>query len=44
MTYFQLCWVFIAVQTFSSCRQQGLLLVAMHGLLLVVASLVEHRL
>ena len=33
------------VQAFSSCGEQGLLFVAVHGLLIVVASLVaEHRL
>ena len=32
-------------RTFSSCREQGLLFVAVHGLLIAVASLVaEHRL
>ena len=32
-------------QAFSSCGEQGLLFVAVHGLLIVVASLVvEHRL
>ena len=32
-------------RTFSSCHKQGLLFVAMHGLLIAVASLVaEHRL
>ena len=35
------CWA----RAFSSCGEQGLLLVAVHGLLIVVASLVaEHRL
>ena len=33
------------MQAFSSCGEQGLLVVAVHGLLVVVASLVvEHRL
>ena len=33
------------MQAFSSCGQQGLLLVVVHGLLIAVASLVaEHRL
>ena len=33
------------VQAFSSCGERGLLFVAVHGLLIVVASLVvEHRL
>ena len=41
--YFWLHWVFVAV--FSSCGEQGLLFVAVHGLLLTVASLVaEHGL
>ena len=43
--YFCLCWVFIAVRAFSRCGEQRLLSVAVHGLLIVVASLVvEHRL
>ena len=38
-------YLFIFVQTFSSCSKQGLLFVAVRRLLLVVASLVaEHRL
>ena len=43
--YFWLRLVFIAAQgLFSSCGEQGLLFVAVHGLLIVVASLVaEHR-
>ena len=43
--YFWLCWVFIAARgLFSSCGERGLLFVAVHGLLIVVASLVaEHR-
>ena len=33
------------VQAFSSCGEQGLLFIAVHGLLIVVSSLVaEHRL
>ena len=32
------------VQAFSSCGEQGLLFVAVRGLLIVVASLVEHGL
>ena len=33
------------VRAFSSCSERGLLVVAVHGLLIVVASLVvEHRL
>ena len=31
-------------QAFSSCSEQGLLFVAARGLLIAVASLVEHRL
>ena len=43
--YFWLCWVFAAVRAFSSCGERGLLLVAVRGLLIAVASLVvEHRL
>ena len=43
--YFWLHWVFLAVQAFSSCSEQGLLFVAVRGLLIVVASLVaEHGL
>ena len=43
--YFWLCWVFVAAQSFSSCGERGLLLLAVRGLLIVVASLVvEHRL
>ena len=42
---FCLHWVFVAAQAFSSCSEQGLLFVAVHGLLTVVASLaVEHGL
>ena len=38
--YFWLRWVFVAVRgLFSSCGEQGLLFVAVHGLLIVVASL-----
>ena len=41
--YFWLCWVFVAVRSFSSCGVRGLLFVAVHGLLIAVASLVaEH--
>ena len=45
-TYFWLRWVFVAAQrAFSSCGEQGLLFVAVCGLLIAVASLVEeHRL
>ena len=44
--YFWLHWVFVAVcGLFSGCSEQGLLLVAVHRLLIVVASLVaEHGL
>ena len=44
--FFWLHWVFIAAcRLFSSCGVQGLLFVAVHGLLISVASLVsEHRL
>ena len=45
LIYFWLPWVFVAVcGLFSSCSEQGLLFVAMRGLLIAVASLVaEHR-
>ena len=43
--YFWLCWVFVAVQTFSSCGEWGLLSSCGRGPLIVVASLVaEHGL
>ena len=44
--YFWLCWVFVAVHgLFSSCGERVLLFVVVHGLLIVVASLVaEHGL
>ena len=43
--YFWLCWIFTAVRAFSSCGEQRLLFIAVHGLLIVVASLVvEDRL
>ena len=44
--YFLLHWVFIAAHgLFSSCGEQGLLFVAVCGVLIVVAFLaVEHRL
>ena len=44
--YFWLCWVFVAVRgLFSSCSKRGLLFIAVHGLLIAVASLVaEHGL
>ena len=42
---FWLRWVFVAAWAFSSCGEQGLLFVAVRGLLIVVASLVaEHGL
>ena len=37
---FGCCWVFIAVQAFSSCREQEVTVVAEPGLLIAVASLV----
>ena len=37
-------WVFVAVRgLFSSCREQGLLFVAVRGLLIVVASFVAEQ-
>ena len=44
--YFWLRWVFIAAWgLFSSCREQGLLFVAVRGLLIAAASfIVEHGL
>ena len=44
--YFCLRWVFVAVhELFSSCGKWGLLFVAVHRLLIAVASLVvDHRL
>ena len=41
---FQLCWVFVAASRFfSSCGEQGLLFIAVCGLLIAVASLIaEH--
>jgi len=42
--YFWLCWVLIAVEwAFSSCGEWGLLLVAVCGLVVVVASLVVDQ-
>ena len=35
--YFWLCWVFVAVRVFSSCGEQGLLFIAVLGLLIVVS-------
>ena len=45
MYYFWLRWVFVALRgLFSSCSEQGLLLVGSCGFLVVVASLVaEHK-
>ena len=44
--YFWLCWVFVGAQgLFSDCGERGLLFVAVHRLLIAVASLdLEHRL
>ena len=43
--YLWLRWVFIAARAFSSCVERGLLFVAVHELLISVASLVaEHGL
>ena len=43
--YFWLHWVCCCARAFSSCGKWGLLFLAVHGLLTVVASLVvEHRL
>ena len=43
--YLRLGWVFVAAQAFSSCDKRGLLFVAVHGLLIEVASLAaEHGL
>ena len=43
--YFWLYWVFLAARRLSSYGESGLLFVAVHGLLIAVASLVEeHRL
>ena len=42
--YFWLHWVFVAARGLSlSCGEQGLLFVAVHGLLIAVASLVGER-
>ena len=38
--YLWLHWVFVAVRAFSSCAERGLLFVAVHRLLIAVASLV----
>ena len=43
--YFWLCWIFVAARgLFSGCGERGLLFVAVRGLLIVVASVVEHGL
>ena len=44
LIYLWLCWVFVAAWgLFSSCNEQGLLFVTVHGLLTAVVSLVvEH--
>ena len=43
--FFLLCWILVATQAFSSCGEQGLLFVVVHGLLTAAVSLVaEHRL
>jgi len=42
--YFCLCWIFIAALSLSRCGKWGFLFVAMLGLLITVASLVELRL
>ena len=42
--YFWLCWVFIAGQAFSSCSEQGLLFVAIRGLLIAASLVMAHRL
>ena len=43
--YFWLCCILAAAWAFSSCGERGLLFVAVHGLLIAVASLVaEHGL
>ena len=41
---FRLFWIFIPVQAFSHCTVQRLPFVVVHGLLIMVISLVEHRL
>ena len=41
--FFWLCWVFVAARGLSLVGEQGLLFIVVHGLLIVVASLVvEH--
>ena len=43
--YFWLHWVLVvACGLFSTCGERGLLFVVVHGLLVAVASLVEHGL
>ena len=45
LIYLLLCWVFVAARAFLWLQREGTALVAVHGLLLVVPSLVaEHRL
>ena len=41
--YFWLHWISVAAKTFSSCTEWGSVLVAVFGLLIVVASLVEEH-
>ena len=42
--YFWLCWIFIAAHGLSLCNEWGLLFIVLHGLLIMVTSLVgEHR-
>ena len=41
--FFLICWILVATQAFSSCGEQGLLFVVMHGPLTAAASPVaEH--
>ena len=42
--YFWLCWVFTAAGLFSNCSERSYSLAAVSRLLIVVASLMEHRL
>ena len=43
--FIRLCWVRCCARAFSSCGERGLLFVAVHGILIAVASLVaKHRL
>ena len=42
--YLWLHWIFVAARgLFSSCGERGLLFIAVHGLLIAVASLVAQR-